>query len=111
MNTTKRVRVCEHNMIGKKAIGGFPSHPHTHPVGSPYCFDCNKTVKEIIAEAIALAKEEQGAEERLRAVEILYKAFLKTSNFEVMNTIEKVQKDILSSEVSSRIRSLNKVKE
>lgn len=53
----EEIKNCKHNTIGHKYIGGFAGHEHSHPVGPQVCFDCEKTIQEIITtstnEAIA----------------------------------------------------------
>ena len=36
--------------IGRKAIGGFPGHPHIHPTGEQLCLNCSMSLKDIIEE-------------------------------------------------------------
>lgn len=40
---------CEHEII-RNAIGGFPGHEHIHPGGEQFCFNCKKTLNQIIKE-------------------------------------------------------------
>ena len=42
---------CDHE-IGRQAMGGFPGHEHIHPTGNQFCFNCEKTLTQILQEAI-----------------------------------------------------------
>lgn len=37
---------CNHE-IGRRVIGGFLGHEHTHPTGPQLCLKCGKTLDEI----------------------------------------------------------------
>lgn len=38
--------------VGRKTIGGFPGHEHFHPYGEQICFNCGRTLREIIAQGL-----------------------------------------------------------
>jgi len=48
----KMKEVCNHE-IGRKMIGGFPGHEHTHQTGTQLCLKCGKTLEELFKQAEA----------------------------------------------------------
>ncbi len=53
----EKIKDCEHE-FGYKAIGGFSGHAHTHPTGKQICFNCGKTIDEILKTAFENQKAE-----------------------------------------------------
>ena len=56
-NMTNQPEKCNHE-IGRRAIGGFADHEYIHPSGEQICFNCNKTLADIIKEAKREARGE-----------------------------------------------------
>jgi hypothetical protein len=87
----KKREGCKHE-IGYHSIGGFPGHEHTHTTGEQYCFNCNKTLTEIISHAISQAVNKFIASERKK---------LEMLNF---YGVSKVQYDMIVEAERERVR-------
>ena len=52
--------------IGRKAIGGFAGHKHTHSYGKQFCFNCGLSLEEIIKKKILNCDERELSSIKMR---------------------------------------------
>lgn len=101
---TKEILECEHE-IGRRAIGGFAGHEHTHPTGNQYCFNCGKYLKDILKEAYEAEKEERTEKEYKQGF------FDGKVSDEMISSIRKMKDQTRQSTISEIIELLPEEKE